>query len=105
MLKIIVFCPKSDIEKLITAMTDAGAGTIGKYSGCAFVTKGIGYWKPEKGANPTVGKVEEVSYEEQYRLEMVCAEDRKLHVITAIKKAHSYETPEINIVQLVDAEG
>ncbi len=103
MYKIIVFAPKSDVEKLITAMGDTGAGTIGKYSHCAFVIRGMGHWKSLPGSHPTIGKVGEMSTEEQYKVEMVCPKKSLSKVVSAIRKTHSYETPEINIVELVDA--
>lgn len=56
MYKVIVFAPKSDVDKLIAAMGDAGAGKIGNYSHCAFVTLGYGTWRPLPGANPTEEK-------------------------------------------------
>ena len=102
MYKVIVFAPKSDVDKLISAMGDAGSGKIGNYSHCAFVTKGHGTWKPLPGSNPSVGKVGEMSHEEGYKVEMICSKESLNEVISAIHKNHSYETPEINIVELVD---
>lgn len=53
-LKFYVYCP--DDEKVITAIIDAaakeGAGVYGNYSQVAFITKGRGNWKSEKGAKP-----------------------------------------------------
>jgi hypothetical protein len=100
--KVIVFAPKSDVDTLVTAMGDAGAGTIGKYSHCAFVTQGVGHWKSLPGSHPTVGKVGEMSTEEQHKIEMVCTQEALASVVSTIRKTHSYETPEINIVELVD---
>ncbi len=100
MYKVIVFAPKSDVDRLITAMGDAGAGKIGKYSHCAHVTKGMGHWKPLPGSNPTVGKVDEMCTEEQYRIETVCTRNAAHDIIAAIRTNHSYETPEINLIKM-----
>lgn len=100
MYKVIVFAPKSDIDRLIAAMGDAGAGKIGNYSHCAFVTKGQGTWVPLPGSHPKIGKVGTVSTEEQYKIEMVCPKTSLEHVTEAIRKHHSFETPEINIIDL-----
>lgn len=83
-------------------MGDAGAGRIGNYSHCAFVSQGEGYWKSLPGSNPTMGKVGELSIEEQYKIEMVCPKEALNEVIKAVHENHSYETPEINIIGLVD---
>jgi len=37
--KIVVFVPEGHVERVIYAMTQAGAGIIGKYSSCSFGTK------------------------------------------------------------------
>lgn len=81
-------------------MGDAGAGTIGNYSHCAFVTKGMGYWKSLTGSHPTIGIVGETSIEEQYKIEMVCPAKSLDNVTKAVRKHHSFETPEINIIDL-----
>lgn len=102
MYKIVVFAPKSDVDRLIQAMGDAGAGKIGNYSCCAFVTSGTGYWKPLPGSKPTEGKIGEVSKEEQYKIEMICSVDCLQEVVLTIRRTHSYETPEINVIKLVE---
>jgi hypothetical protein len=102
MYKIITFCPESDLEKLIEAMSLAGAGNIGNYSHCCFYTKGTGNWKSLEGSNPTIGSVGEFSHEAEYRLEMICPKEKLKDVVNIIKKTHTYEEPEIDIFKLVD---
>lgn len=98
--KIIVFAPEKDVKTLIDAMAQAGAGIIGNYSHCAFVTEGTGYWKPLPGAHPTTGTVGALSQEPQFRIEMICPHEKVPDVIAAINKHHSYESPEINVLTL-----
>ena len=103
MLKLFVFVP--DDRKLINGITaaaaKAGAGKIGNYTGCAFITKGTGNWKSEKGSHPVIGKVGTYSHEPEVRIEMLCPEDKAAAVKTAILKIHPYEEPEIDFIQLV----
>jgi hypothetical protein len=40
--KIVVTVPESDTEKLLKAIGDAGAGSIGNYTHCSFTSKGTG---------------------------------------------------------------
>ena len=93
MYKFVVYAPRYEkvIEAIITAAAEAGAGVIGNYSHCAFVSEGYGVWKPLLGANPTVGKVGELSKEEEIKIEMECSKEKMQEVFMAIKKVHPYE--------------
>jgi hypothetical protein len=100
MYKFTVFSPDDEkvIFAIIAAASDAGAGVIGKYTHCAFITKGYGTWMPEPGADPEVGKVGELSKENEVRIEMECPEDKLQAVTDAIKKVHPYEKISIDAV-------
>jgi hypothetical protein len=106
MLKLFVFVPdeKELIKKIMNAATNAGAGVIGNYTGCGFITKGTGNWKSEEGSNPTIGRVGVYSHEPEVRIEMICPETRASSVKKAILKVHPYEEPEIDFVKLIDVE-
>ena len=98
--KIVVFAPETHADALRKAMGDASAGKIGNYTYCTFSTKGIGRFKPEDGAHPTlgeIGRVEEVSEE---RIETVCTEETLTSVLAAIKQTHPYEEPATDIYPL-----
>jgi hypothetical protein len=89
--KVVVFVPETDADKVRTALGNAGAGKFGKYSNCSFSSTGTGRFRPENGANPhigTVGKIEEVREE---RIETVCERSKLIKVIAAMKSAHPYE--------------
>lgn len=104
MLKIFVFAPddESTIIQIIKAAAQAGAGEVGNYSECAFVTRGTGQWKSEPGSKPKVGVVGELSQEPQVKIEMICPEEKIDSVISSVKKIHPFEEPEINVVKLLD---
>ena len=102
MLKIFVFVPKDQTESLISAMGNAGAGIVGNYSHCAFITSGKGNWKSEEGSHPTIGKVGEMTQIEENKVEMLCEESKLYAVLEAIHKAHPYEEPEIDVIKLFE---
>lgn len=104
MLKIFIFSPddESTIAQIINAAAQAGAGEVGNYSECAFITRGTGQWKSEQGSKPKVGAVGEVSHEPQVKIEMICPEEKIDGVIASVKRIHPYEEPEINVVNLLD---
>lgn len=100
--KLFVFVPNNEKEivKVIEAASNAGAGIIGKYSQCAFITKGFGNWKSEAGSNPTIGKVGEASRIPEVKIEMECPADKTQDVKKAIQNAHSYEEVVIDFIEL-----
>ena len=98
------FVPEAYAERVRRAMGEAGAGRKGNYTHCSFSVKGVGRFKPEKGAMPaigTIGNLEEVAEE---RLTMPCERRLLKRVISAIKKAHPYEEPPIHIYALMNAD-
>lgn len=95
---IVVFVPKTHAEAVYRAMSEAGAGRQGNYSGCAYMNEGEGRFWPEEGANPYLGKAGKLEKVEEIRLEMLCAPERVNAVIAAIKAAHPYEEPAYSIL-------
>lgn len=95
--KIVVYVPESHGDALREAMGDAGAGKIGNYSHCTFTLKGTGRFKPEAGANPTVGEVGKLQEITEDRIETVCSEEKLKDILAAIKKVHPYEEPATDV--------
>src|SRR5262249_34591660 len=91
--KLVVFVPDSDLQKVSDAVFAAGAGVIGQYNECSFRLAGTGTFYGTDSANPTVGQKgrrEEVS---EWRLEVLVPEHLVSSVVSAMRKAHSYEEP------------
>jgi len=89
--KIVVFVPESHADVVREAMGKSGGGEIGNYTFCSFSSKGIGRFKPENGAHPTIGEVEKFESVQEERIEIVCSRDLLKDVIAAMKKVHPYE--------------
>jgi hypothetical protein len=104
LVKLIVFVPKADSEKVRMAVGDAGAGKIGNYTYCSFTTSGIGRFKPETGANPAIGEVGKLEEVEEDRIEVACEKKDVNKIITAIKKVHPYEEVVIDIYPMLVIE-
>ena len=85
------FVPETHAEKVRRAMGEAGAGKVGNYSHCSFSVKGIGRYKPEKGATPAIGKVGKLEEVTEERITMQCERRLLKKVISAIKEVHPYE--------------
>jgi dinuclear metal center YbgI/SA1388 family protein len=98
--KLVVFVPDADLGKVSDALFAAGAGQIGQYRECSFRLNGTGTFFGTEGTNPAVGEKgrrEEVS---EWRLEVVCAEERVGAAVTAMRRAHSYEEPAFDVYPL-----
>ena len=91
MYQISFYVPEADLEIVKNAMFDAGAGQFSNYESCAWKTTGIGQFKPVKGANPTIGLLDELEAIEEYKVEMMCVDDNLDLAIKAMKFAHPYE--------------
>ena len=99
--KIVVYVPETHADAVRLAMGKAGAGKVGNYSFCTFSAKGIGRFKPEKGANPTIGKVGKLGSVAEERIETICTREKLAEVVSAIKKAHPYEEVTMDIYPLI----
>ena len=104
MKKIVVFIPLTHAEEVKNAMFLAGAGKLGSYSHCSFEVKGIGQFLPLKGAQPFLGQVNELEKVEELKVEMVCEEQNVGEVLRAMIKAHPYETPAYDLIDLEDTK-
>ena len=106
MLKFVVFAPrdKGVIQKIIDAASKAGAGVVGNYTHCAFITEGFGTWVPQEGARPNSGQIGQFSQEPEVKIEMECSRDKMEAVAAAIKKVHPYDQISIDAVEIVRFE-
>lgn len=91
---ITVFVPAQASEKVAKAMAGAGAGRLGDYEACRFVSaEGTGSFTPPASSSPYVGVAGEASSAFEVRLEMVAARNRARGVVAAARVAHPYEEP------------
>jgi hypothetical protein len=94
--------PESHADAVREAIGKAGAGNIGNYSFCSFSSKGIGRFKPEKGAHPAIGGIGKLESVEEERIEAICNRCILKDVVAAIKKVHPYEEVALDIYPLED---
>ena len=55
-------------------------------------------WRPIDGANPYLGKVGEIEFAAEYKLEFQCSEKQLKTAIDTIKQNHPYKEVGINVV-------
>jgi dinuclear metal center YbgI/SA1388 family protein len=103
--KLVVFVPVADADKVLAAVTAAGAGALGDYDQCAWRTTGEGMFRPLAGAAPSVGTIGEVTRLEETRLETVLPRGRRGAVVRAMLAVHPYEEPAYDVLELASLPG
>ena len=98
--KVVVFTPDQDLDRVSGAMFDAGAGRIGQYSECSYRLHGLGTFFGSDATNPTVGQKGRREEVAEWRLEAVCPEANVDAVVGAVRRAHSYEEPAVDVYPL-----
>lgn len=91
LVKFVVFVPESHENIVRTAILEAGAGHIGKYSHCTFNTNGVGTFMPLAGTNPFIGQPEQLEQVNECRIETILPERIAPKVIEAMVAVHPYE--------------
>lgn len=89
--KLTVFTPNNAVKKVKNALFNIGAGYIGNYENCSFSTKGIGSFKGNANANPTIGKPHILHEDEETQLQLTFASHLSNKVIQTLKETHPYE--------------
>ncbi|MBJ9418900.1 NGG1p interacting factor NIF3 [Acinetobacter oleivorans] len=104
MLKLIYYVPESHLESTKQAIFSAGAGGVGNYEHCAWQVKGIGQFKPVKGADPYIGELGELEQVDEWRVETIVIEENAKAVAKALKASHPYEEPAFEFIQIIEID-
>lgn len=104
MYKISFYVPMTDCDTVKQAMFAVGAGQLGNYDCVAWQVKGLGQFRPLAGAKPAIGETNTLTQVEEYKVEMCCQPQHLAAAVAALKQAHPYETPAIDVWPLVDIE-
>ncbi|NOX18214.1 MAG: Nif3-like dinuclear metal center hexameric protein [Chlorobi bacterium] len=98
--KVAVFLPENDLEKVSNAIFQAGGGIIGNYSHCSYRAKGNGTFRGGQNSNPAIGEKEKFETVEEIKLEALVYSWKLNDVLSAVRKAHSYEEPAVDVYPL-----
>lgn len=102
--KIITTAPLKDADKIREALGKAGAGSIGDYRYCSFSITGKGRFMPTEQADPHIGEINKLEVVEEEQIEVICDRAQAKQVVIALRRAHPYEEPVIDIVPLIREE-
>ena len=100
LMKLIVFVPIDNAQTVINALHEAGAGMIGNYSHVSFRGEGIGAFRPNELANPSIGEANIDEKVHENRVEVIFPAYLKNQVLGAMHRTHIYEEVAHDIILL-----
>lgn len=89
--KLVVYVPDDYVENVMTALFEAGAGSIGNYAECSFSTSGTGTFLPLEGSDPFAGQEGERENSLETKVEVIVSKHSLSAVVRSMKEAHPYE--------------
>lgn len=98
--KLTVTVPAAAAADVQNALWEAGAGKIGSYDQASFACEGTGTFRPLEGARPALGSVDELYRGPEIKLEVVVPSKVRGAVLEALFRAHPFEVPAYDLVQL-----
>lgn len=89
--KLVTFIPPANLDQVLEALHQAGAGQIGNYKNCSFGTPGTGRFEPNADAKPHIGEQGKPEQVEEIRVELLLPTEQKAAVLKALRDHHPYE--------------
>ncbi len=102
--KFVVFVPKGHEDAVRKALGDAGAGHIGNYSHCTFMTQGQGSFCPLEGATPYIGELNKLETVDECRIETIVRKADVAKVLQAVFQVHPYEEVAFDLYPLENSQ-
>ncbi|WP_440856356.1 NGG1p interacting factor NIF3 [Pseudomonas syringae] len=102
MYKLAFFVPPSHVDEVKSAVFAAGAGRIGAYDHCSWQVLGQGQFRPLDGSQPFIGRSGVVESVEEWKVELVVADELIQRVVVALKQSHPYEMPAYEVWRLAE---
>jgi dinuclear metal center YbgI/SA1388 family protein len=98
--KLVTFCPLEKSNEVREALFQSGAGYLGNYDKCSFNLEGRGSFRALENADPYVGNIGELHFENEVRIEMVYPVYREKEILEALLQTHPYEEVAYDIYSL-----
>lgn len=98
--KLEIFLPESHFDAVREALWSVDAGHIGAYDRCMSWSRVHSCWRPLEGTAPFLGTPGEVCRAEELKVEVCCRGERLRETLAAVRVAHPYEEPVINVIPL-----
>ena len=89
--KLTTYAPKNEAPMLLKKLYDAGAGKIGNYKECSFITTGKGTFKGNEKSNPNLGTKGEKTEVDEIQINLIFDFSSQQKILDTLFEAHSYE--------------
>jgi dinuclear metal center YbgI/SA1388 family protein len=89
--KLTTYVPVDALEKVKEALFTAGAGKLGNYSECSFITSGTGTFKGNENSNPQIGQSLVRETLEEKSISLTFLPHLESTIKTALIHSHPYE--------------
>lgn len=103
LMKLVTYVPESHTQPVLDALYSAGAGAIGAYDECSFVSEGEGSFRPLNQANPFIGTIGQREIVREKKVELVFHSWHKSKIINALISSHPYEEVAWQIFRIENA--
>lgn len=98
--KLVCFIPTEHLEKVRQALFDAGAGNIGNYDHCSYISSGTGTFRAGESCKPFVGEINKEHHENEIRFESIYRLANQSKILDALVRNHPYEEVAYDIYSL-----
>ena len=94
--------PAEGVDATRDAVFSAGAGRIGFYERCSFISEGIGTFYGGLGTSPAIGESGREERFPELRVEVVVPAEALKRVVEALIEAHPYEEVAYDLFALAE---
>ncbi|MTG98689.1 MULTISPECIES: Nif3-like dinuclear metal center hexameric protein [Myroides] len=98
--KLVTYVPVKDVESVRESLFKAGAGAIGNYDNCSFMSKGQGTFKGNEKSNPVIGQQNVEERVEEVKLEVTFEKHLQASILKSLFASHPYEEVAYEVYQL-----
>ena len=99
--KLEIFVPADHLEAVQQALASVDAGHIGRYDRCLSWSPVTSCWRPLDGASPYLGEAGRLCTAAELKVEVTCRSAQAAAAVAAVRRAHPYEEPVINVIPLM----
>lgn len=105
MSKLVTFVPLESVDRVVDSLAAAGAGQIGDYDRCAFISTGKGTFRGNQSSNPVIGERGRIEDVDEAKVEMVVPTALLEPCLEALRSAHPYEEPAYDVFPVKGSGG
>jgi len=89
--KLTTYVPLESVEKVRQALFLSGAGAIGNYENCSFISHGKGSYKGNQDSNPVIGQKHKLMNVDEKKIEITFEKHLQDKILNALFESHPYE--------------